>query len=763
MRRISVRKHVLAVVVAVLAVCITYGAVSANVVSPDGKSLCYIRQAYDKDAELLTQVYIRSTKTSQERQICQVPGRLWDIVWLASDRIALSEPWESLNYIVVSTNGKRLKDISLPPGCKVLYKTLSPDGKKIAFVGSYRSSEKPQSGLFVCNLQTTRVTQLFDKNVMTCPAWSPDSRRLAIGVGEGYTKDYPLWIFDAETAKADDTKTLGVGTAWSPDGKYIACTTEVAKGGSWSGGVPTFGKLGVYDVAARMMKVIAGTDHALLPRWSKSGKWIAYQDGGSISIVGTGGSNPCKIMQNTPAFNGASWLGDKSVFFQGAKSVSRADVSTAKSVVLAEWPEPKAPELKDSDFKVIVTPRVTVRYARFDKKYAEAFARILSEAVTVYERMGFKMPEKVTLEACVDPEQTNLWTDGASQVFLRLRSKELLKPSTQTGVFNIYGMCHELGHDAMYSELGGMMGLPAGVGEGWAHYAGSVVVSDVAQKLGKSIWPEPYDIGDVEGMGRLKRQADREMPKGWDQMDPDSRAALVFYKMETDYGRDKVTSAMVKALHEHPVGKDLMPLMAKHLKEVTGDAKAADWVPESVLIPKVEWKVKDRSPGDEFFADQKVEKDESGICLSYDDGAMDNKMSVSGSAEAVLFRAPEGTSRLDGLKLYGGRYGSVEPPNEDFSIYVCDKDYNLLKTIKLPYSTFKNYDLKWYDLKFDPVDVPSQFYVSVDFQATASKGVYVGKDTGAKRSHSYMAMPYSYVDDMSKNEDWMIRAHLKSK
>jgi hypothetical protein len=468
-------------------------------------------------------------------------------------------------------------------------------------------------------------------------------------------------------------------------------------------------------------------------------------------------------VKNVNAYGEASWLGDRAVFFQGPTSVCRTDISPTKNVVLAVWTQPKAPEIRESDFKLVQMPRVTVRYARFDRKYAEAFARILSEAVACYERMGFKMPRKITLEACIDPEQTSLWTDGESHVFLRLQSKDLLKPSTQTGVFNIYGMCHELGHDAMYPGLSTMMGLPAGVGQGWAHYMGSVVVSEVAQKMGKSIWPEPYDISDVEGIGRLKRQADRDMPKGWDKMDPDSRAALVFYKMETDYGRAKVTGGMIKALDQHPTGKDLMSLMVKQIKDITGDPKAGDWVPESVLIPKAEWKVKDRNPGDEFFADQKVEKDESGQWLSYDDGQMDNKQSISGCAETMLFRAPEGSWRMDGIKLFGGRYGTPEPPAEDLSIYVCDKDFNLVKTINLPYSTFKGYDLMWYDLKFEPVDVPSRFYVCVDFNATGQKGVYVGKDTSVKRSHSYMAMPYSYVNDMRGNEDWMIRPHLRAK
>ncbi len=66
---------------------------------------------------------------------------------------------------------------------------------------------------------------------------------------------------------------------------------------------------------------------------------------------------------------------------------------------------------------------------------------------------------------------------------------------------------HELGHIAMYRGLTSLMGLPQGMDEGWADYAGKVVVTEVAPRLDKSIWPEYYDIAEVEGIGRLKRDA----------------------------------------------------------------------------------------------------------------------------------------------------------------------------------------------------------------------------------------------------------------
>lgn len=247
---------------------------------------------------------------------------------------------------------------------------------------------------------------------------------------------------------------------------------------------------------------------------------------------------------------------------------------------LSKWDQPKPPALQSAGFKIVELPRVTVRYARFDKAYAVALGRILQEALNVYEAHGFKMPQKVSLEAQIDPAGTQLWTDGASHLFLRLKSKELLAPASRTGVFNIYGMCHELGHIAMYRSLSSLMGLPQGVAEGWADYAGKVVVTEVASRLGKSIWPEYYDVAEVEGIGRLKRDA--AQAKSWDKLNPTLRAGLVFYRLETEYGRDKLAAAMTAALAERPTGKALMPLMLAKLRAATGNPAAAAWAP-SVL------------------------------------------------------------------------------------------------------------------------------------------------------------------------------------
>ena len=139
----------------------------------------------------------------------------------------------------------------LPEGCDPLYRHTSPDGRRVAFVGNYTptmSGAQVRYGLFVVNLMTRAVRQLIDKDLKTTTAWSPDSRKLAIGDSPGYGNIYPLVIVDADTGVIDNTGVQGAGPSWSPDGRSIAVSTGFHQGGSSSGGVPTDGHIGLYDI-----------------------------------------------------------------------------------------------------------------------------------------------------------------------------------------------------------------------------------------------------------------------------------------------------------------------------------------------------------------------------------------------------------------------------------------------------------------------------------------------------------------------------------
>ena len=232
-------------------------------VSPDGKWVAYTIPAFDDDANLYSEIFLKSTDETPPRSLGKVAGELDQVTWIGNDQIALSQFAMANQFAVLETTGKRLPDIVLPPKCNVIYMTLSPDAQNVAFTGWRNVGDKNEYGLFVWRLRQNEVRLLIEKELKTRPAWSPDSRRLAIGAARGYTKDYPLQVVDITTGNVDDTGVLGVGASWSPDGKLIACTTGVRRGGSWIRGIPTDGKLGIYDVEKRTMQILEGTDGAI--------------------------------------------------------------------------------------------------------------------------------------------------------------------------------------------------------------------------------------------------------------------------------------------------------------------------------------------------------------------------------------------------------------------------------------------------------------------------------------------------------------------
>ncbi len=417
-------------------------------------------------------------------------------------------------------------------------------------------------------------------------------------------------------------------------------------------------------------------------------------------------------------------------------------------------------ELPPADAIVYEKPGVIVRTTRIDRAYGEAFAAILSEARREYENtFGFSLPETIVFEAKREPRKNvSLWTDGSSHIFLTVSSEHQLAPSPKSGIFNIYGICHELGHIVMYRGMKNQVGLPDGVGEGWAHYSGSVVVDAVTERLGQKIWPKPYDVKSAEGLLRLQNQVERA---DWANLDATRRAAKVFYEIEKKHGRSILGAAIRRALSQQPSGKELMPLFVRSLREITDDVTAGDWIPKEVLIPETKWNVKERQIDDSYFDDLKVKFDQTGAMIHYDDGTAERKCSFAGTGYAILFRKPPGVWLLDRIDVFGARYGTLEPPREDFAIYICDEQFELLHELSHPYSIFKRGQNQWFQIPIDPVKIPQRFYICLNFNPTSTKGVYVAYDRNVARSHSRLALPYTHVKDVEKKYDWMIRAHLR--
>lgn len=401
---------------------------------------------------------------------------------------------------------------------------------------------------------------------------------------------------------------------------------------------------------------------------------------------------------------------------------------------------------------VSTIPNVEVTYAGMDEKYATAMAETLAAARLVYiEQYKFDMPEKVFFEAkCRPGESTRLYTDGQDRLFLFVPSVSKLAKPASSGVFNLYGMCHELGHMAMYRTLRNRDWMTSAAAEGFAHYVGSVVVDKVYAAKGEKLWPDPYDYRQ-DGMARLRRQLDGSNPSSVAQ---GAGRWLALESIIGQAGFPKLFAAWQEAKVD-PADPD--GVLRETLVKLMPEKKAAleDW-----------WKT-----AGPLFVEKRAASEAKAVeiplsqlalpplMIKPDDGTMDGKKSVAGGGHARRFHSPGGGPwYVKAISVYGARYGHPQAPKEDFDIVLCDGKMAAIAPWKKPYGAFARGDMKWVRLEVPPTRVPDEFHICLDFKPTATKGVYVGYDNST-HGNSQVATPGKSGSDLSDG-DWMIRLEL---
>jgi|GEM_PF-3167427 len=390
-----------------------------------------------------------------------------------------------------------------------------------------------------------------------------------------------------------------------------------------------------------------------------------------------------------------------------------------------------------------------VRYTGVDQSWAQALATVYDTAWQGYrEAFGMKPPNDAIIQVTTGAEATRLWNDGDKYIFLDLRDIGDLRPSS--GYLHVYGVCHEAGHLVMYSKLSSLAGLPAGVGEGWAHYAGSLVLDYVWAELGTAAWPEPHDYS-AQGSGRLREQCSRT------DKDADLLAACTFLAIGEQYGHRKVGWAMRGALTPEPRGDGLMGRFAEILDAQAG-AGASELIPDSVrksvIVPTREPIILDAPATVRTRASW---SDEEGW-LGYDDDHEDGMRSIAGSGHAVKFSCAGG-GELAKVMLKGARYGYPQS-DSSFRLSILDDTWREITFFEYPYMEFSQRGEPLYWVEFDGlgVAVPEEFYVAFDFSPSATDGVYVGYDAHSS-GHSVTGLPGGGFSPFREG-DWMMRVQL---
>lgn len=151
--------------------------------------------------------------------------------------------------------------------------------------------------------------------------------------------------------------------------------------------------------------------------------------------------------------------------------------------------------------------------------------------------------------------------------------------------------------------------------------------------------------------------------------------------------------------------------------------------------------------------------------IEYGDGKPDGKKSLGGRSHTIRYRMPTTGKQLVGVRIHGSRYGSKQPPKEDFTVTLLNQDFKEIAVQKFPYSSFKRGDNEWVTLLLDKATEPARqqhFYINVDFDPGRTKGVYVSYDTATRGANSYIgSQSKRKLQEQKPAGDWMIQPILR--
>jgi RNA polymerase sigma-70 factor (ECF subfamily) len=151
--------------------------------------------------------------------------------------------------------------------------------------------------------------------------------------------------------------------------------------------------------------------------------------------------------------------------------------------------------------------------------------------------------------------------------------------------------------------------------------------------------------------------------------------------------------------------------------------------------------------------------EEGKTTLKYHDGVPDGKRSLGGSGEMTKSILPTKAAKISGLRIHGARYGTPQPPNENFLIYLLNEDRSGLIALEMvPYALFDRDEEKWTNLMFfdQPLSAPEDFWINLDCRAGATKGVYVSYDSSTDGSRSLAGLPGTAASEPKHGGDWII-------
>jgi len=186
-------------------------------------------------------------------------------------------PAQSYQLVVADADGENQRLI-LQSRFPLMSPAWSPDGQWLAYV----SFENKRSGVYVQLVRTGERRQVSARaGINGAPAWSPDSRKLALTLG-GSNGNPDIYVLDLGTqnlTRITDDPAIDTEPTWTPDGNSLYFTSDRAGG-------PQIYRIGVQP-GDRPKRMTFGGNYNARPRLSPDGTQLAMVtlDNGNYRIA----------------------------------------------------------------------------------------------------------------------------------------------------------------------------------------------------------------------------------------------------------------------------------------------------------------------------------------------------------------------------------------------------------------------------------------------------------------------------------------------